>query len=228
MATEGGPNTVTNGLVLSLDAGNTKSYSGLGTTWFDKSGYGNNGTLVNGTTYSSLNGGSLVFDGVNDNALILRPIQDDFTLSCWVKTNQGGGLPTQWYNGYGLLDCEGPGYQNDFGLSMRGGRILFGVGNPDTTIYSPLVYNDNKWHHAICTRTISTGAMSLYVDSTLVATGTGQTGSLTSVSSMRIGALQTSINFFSGNISQVQIYNIVLSAQEVLQNYNATKSRFNL
>ena len=57
-----GPNLVTNGLVLALDAGNTKSYQSGSTTWFDKSRNGNNGTLTNGPTFSSANGGSIVFE----------------------------------------------------------------------------------------------------------------------------------------------------------------------
>jgi hypothetical protein len=60
------PKIVTNGLVLCLDAGNSKSYPGTGTTWTDLSGNGNNGTLTDGPTYSSSNGGSIVFDGTND------------------------------------------------------------------------------------------------------------------------------------------------------------------
>jgi hypothetical protein len=60
------PKIVTNGLVLALDAGNTKSYTSGSTTWFDKSGNANNGTLTNGPTFSSANGGSIVFDGTND------------------------------------------------------------------------------------------------------------------------------------------------------------------
>ena len=62
-----GPKIVTDGLVLCLDAANKKSYPGSGTTWTDLSGQGNNGTLANmSTTLDSGNGGSLVFDGVND------------------------------------------------------------------------------------------------------------------------------------------------------------------
>ena len=60
------PRIVTDGLVLLLDAGNTKSYPGTGTTWTDISRNGNNGTLTNGPTFDSANGGSLVFDGVDD------------------------------------------------------------------------------------------------------------------------------------------------------------------
>ena len=60
------PTIVTNGLILNLDASNTSSYPGTGTVWTDLSGQNNNGTLVNGVGYSSVNGGTLTFDGVND------------------------------------------------------------------------------------------------------------------------------------------------------------------
>jgi hypothetical protein len=61
---EGGGNIITDGLVLLLDAANSKSYPGTGTTWTDLSRSGNNGTLINGPTFNSGNGGSIVFDGV--------------------------------------------------------------------------------------------------------------------------------------------------------------------
>ena len=57
---------VTDGLVLCLDAGNRKSYVGTGVTWTDLSGRGNTGTLTNGPTYNSVNGGSIDLDGTND------------------------------------------------------------------------------------------------------------------------------------------------------------------
>ena len=62
-----GPNIITDGLVLALDAANSRSYPGTGTTWSDLSGNGNSGTLTNGPTFNSGNGGSIVFDGVDDN-----------------------------------------------------------------------------------------------------------------------------------------------------------------
>ena len=66
MATKYSPKTVTDGLLLSFDAANTKSYPKSGTTWSDLSGNGNTGTLTNGPTFNSANGGSIVFDGVDD------------------------------------------------------------------------------------------------------------------------------------------------------------------
>ena len=67
MGAAAGPNVVEDGLVLALDAGNTQSYPGSGTAWTDISGKGNNGTLTNGPTYSSADGGAIVFDGINDH-----------------------------------------------------------------------------------------------------------------------------------------------------------------
>ena len=65
MACSAGPNVVQDGIALSVDTGNTKSYSGSGTTWTDLIG-GLSGTLENGTSFSSSNGGCLVFDGADD------------------------------------------------------------------------------------------------------------------------------------------------------------------
>ena len=90
MSAFGGPNTITDGLVLNLDAGNSKSYPGSGTTWFDKSGFGNNGTLINGPTFNTGNGGSIVFDGVDDYAVIpdtniLSFTNAKMSVSAWVS-----------------------------------------------------------------------------------------------------------------------------------------------
>ena len=72
MAIIDGPRIPTSGLIFYLDAANTRSYPGSGTTWTDLSGNGNTGTLTNGPTYSSANGGQIVFDGSNDNAVVLN------------------------------------------------------------------------------------------------------------------------------------------------------------
>ena len=80
---------VTDGLVLCLDAANTRSYSGTGTDWFDLSGNGNHGTLVNGVGYSADNKGSLVFDGTNQEISgtnLSSVISNEFTLETWIKT----------------------------------------------------------------------------------------------------------------------------------------------
>jgi hypothetical protein len=104
------PSTVMNGLVLCLDAGNTKSYPGSGTTWTDLSGLGNTGTLTNGPTFSSGNLGSIVFDGTNDYAevttrntnLEFQPTQP-YSVFCWVYnltgSASGGTIISNMENG---------------------------------------------------------------------------------------------------------------------------------
>ena len=67
MSAAGGPDIIEDGLVLALDAGNVKSYPGSGTTWYDKSGNSNDGTLINGPTYSN---NTIVTDGSNDRVEI--------------------------------------------------------------------------------------------------------------------------------------------------------------
>jgi hypothetical protein len=66
MAFNYSPKIVTDGLVLYLDAANSKSYVSGSTTWSDLSRGGNNGTLTNGPTYSSAKGGIIILDGSND------------------------------------------------------------------------------------------------------------------------------------------------------------------
>jgi hypothetical protein len=222
---------VRSGLVLHLDAANPKSYPGSGTAWRDLSGVGNNSTLTNGPTYSSINNGAIVFDGVNDYAVLTRPVQDDFTLSCWFKTTQSLTSYTsgafQWWQGAGLVDCEVGGTVNDFGLSLNAAKVSFGVGGAsDTSIQSPLTYNNNVWHCAVATRIRSSGALVLYVDGASVVSGTGGTNSLTTPTQLRIGSLQTNERFFSGNIAQVSVYNRALTALEVSQNFEATRGRY--
>ena len=90
MAIKHSPRIVTDGLVLYLDAANTKSYPGSGTTWTDISGKSNNGTLTNGPTFDSGNKGTIVFDGSNDyvsetSGLSDSLLQGDWSISFWAN-----------------------------------------------------------------------------------------------------------------------------------------------
>jgi hypothetical protein len=210
-----------NGLVVNLDPGQTTSYSGTGNLWTNTGSGGStyNATFQNVPAYSANYGGSFTFNGTNQSTTIARPVQDDFTLSAWFKTASTAGLLNGMWTGIGIIDGEVPGIVNDFGLSMAQGKLMFGVGNPDVTLYSPNTYNDNKWHHVVCTRVRSTGAMVMYVDGVQVATGTGNTNSLTSPNELRIGKSNEN-RYFEGYISSINIYNNALTASQAQQNYN--------
>ena len=154
------------------------------------------------------------FDGVNDYATFTRQVGDDFSLEFWFKTGAvGAGSGTQWWSGSGLVDGEVSGAFNDFGVSIRSdGRILAGVGNPDTTIVSTNGgYNNSAWHHVVFTRSKTTGKIILYVDGVEAGSATGNLLSLTSPVNLNLGRLQTGINYYSGMLDEVAIYNTVLT-----------------
>ena len=120
----------------------------------------------------------VTFNGSSTQRVIEpRPVQDDFSLAFWIKTAQAGTGSTHWFEGRGLLDGEVGGVTNDFGTSlMAGGKIGFGVGNPDITLISSGSVNNGAWRHIVVTRQASTGAMRIYVDGVLDRSGIGPTG----------------------------------------------------
>ena len=221
------PSIVQSGLIVDLDAGQLISYPGSGNTWTNlgTGGVTYDATLQNSPTYSSNYSGYLSFNGTNQFTSIIRPVQDDFSLSVWFKTTSSAGTLGNWYDGIGLADAEVSGVDNDFGLTMASGRIMFGVGNPDVTITSPLSYNDDLWHNVIVTRNKTTGQIIMYVDGNQVATGTGNTSTLDAPSSIQI-AKSANNQYYPGFISVFHAYNIVLSPSQVLQNYNTLYPRY--
>jgi hypothetical protein len=222
------PSIVTNGLVLNVDAGFTPSYPTTGTTWYEISSGGNNGTLTNGPTFSSSNGGSIVFDGVDDYVAV--PNREDldfpnanFTAACWFKTTQSSSY-------IGLLG------KIDFSvgtvgwtLQLYNGTVTSWINN--NILQSPLSYNDNNWHYGVMVcGTPSTGNRYIYVDGIQVTSSVMPYHSFDPTNlNLWIGGWTNGVAYlFRGNIGSTQIYNRTLSAAEVLQNYNAQKGRFGL
>ena len=153
-------------------------------------------------------------------------VADDFSLCIWFQTSVTSSTGTQWYQGQGLLDSEVPGSVNDFGLAYLNNKAVFGTGATDTTIQGTTSLNDGVWRYIVATRNKTTGAISLYVNGTLEASGTGNTNSLNAATYIYIGSSNGGVGTngsINGNVALAQIYNKVLTAAEVLQNYNATK-----
>ena len=216
------PPIVTNGLVLNLDVANTKSYSRLGTTWRDLSGFNNNGTLTNGPTFNSVNGGSIVFDGVDDYVQTPYVSQlNNFSVCSWFKNNSSTGYAR-------IVDKS---YQTGFWFGQNG-LVLnqWGGGIRQTINYGFITLSNNDWHYLVMTRS---GTISILYGDGITNTNTFTCGSgTTDTTALSIGGTVNDgagqRDWYKGNIEIVQLYNRVLSAQEVLQNYNATKSRFGL
>ncbi len=224
------PSIVQTGLLVNLDPGQTTSYDGTGSVWTNigSGGATYNASLRNSPVYNANNSGNLSFNGTNQSAEITRPVQDDFTLSAWFKTSSTAGYLAayNWQHGIGIIDGTIHTTVNDFGVTMAQGKLMFGVGNPDVTITSPNTYNDGNWHNVMATRTKATGAMNMYVDGILVASGTGNTNSLTSPSALRFGNTLTYDTYFQGSMSAIHIYNSTLTATQAQTNFDALKGRF--
>jgi hypothetical protein len=227
------PKIVTDGLVLALDAGNTKSYPGSGTTWFDKSGNANNGTLTNGPTFNSANGGSIVFDGVDDfvdcgNASIINSAVNTCTINIWFKQSTTAA--------YRSLTSKGPSDADEnFQLAVAHSinKLYFDVGNTagpyiDTT-YS---YSLNTWYNICVThnRVAGTSTLLLYINGTNIPSTTFNPTltPVTNSSNFIVGSSRNNTLPFPGNIADVNLYNRALSAAEVQQNFNALRGRFGI
>ena len=122
---EGGVNIVNNGLILCLDSANIKSYNGVSNIWYDLSSSLNNGTLVNGVTFSSVNGGVMVFDGSNDYVTLSNRTTTSFTLGCWIKTTANSLSGSQGYEGNGIIWSDVGGIANDFILAALNNKALY-------------------------------------------------------------------------------------------------------
>jgi len=225
------PPIVTNGLVLNLDAGNYRSYPKTGTTWIDLSVSSNNGTLINGPTFSNNNGGTLVFDGVDDYVSVPKQTAlvnaSQFTISAWMKR---ADLSSK------VILYQGADTSDDVSFELwSDGNAYFEVGNASNS-YGQVANNSANWQQLVMifdgTQSSNSTRLKAYINSisqTLVFSGTIPSTSGTSNSVFSIGNTQgIGGNFSTGNIASVQIYNRALSDQEVLQNYNVQKSRFGL
>ena len=211
-----GPRVVEDGLVLCLDAGNPKSYPGSGTTWTDLSGQGNNGTLVNGPTYSSSNGGNFNFDETDDY------------VDCGQVLNNSAYTKIAWFR---------PETSTYNIVSGTAGATAFWMSNTTDTLYSGhngswyiVSYSPgnmlNQWWCGAVTFNTSTGWV-LYLNGEQVDTDASTTAP-TGDGTIFIGAHGVAANLFDGDIPVVQIYNRALSASEISQNFNATRSRFSI
>ena len=223
------PRIVTDGLVLALDAGNTKSYPGSGSTWTDLSGNGNNGTLESGVGYTADNGGSLTFDGTDDHVTIpansdfVFGSSTDFTIEAWIYIT-GYQTRNQIITSY-----PGPVAGNWIFWVIEGklGFYLYGTGSPFNVTWKgsssiPL----NQWSYVTLTRIGNTWTVFFNGISDRTETTSRSMGNL---NPLRIGNYAESTQYFDGNIPIVRIYKGKgLTPQEVQQNFNALRGRYGI
>tara|TARA_S200002703_G_scaffold68715_2_gene59638 strand:- start:149 stop:865 length:717 start_codon:yes stop_codon:yes gene_type:complete len=232
------PRIVTDNLVFCVDAGNTKSYPGSGTTWTDLSGKGNNGTLTNGPTYSSANGGSIEFDGNNDY-VDLGTISTSHVLQ--MNNPSGGGLTLSWW---GYFDDSGDDFQRIFdksnGGSASNGWAIYSDTTGSNTTDLKLAsaggdqvitnsYLTSTWQNWCVTWVKSSGTYVTYLNGDQDRTGTRTWDIPSSQTNARIGSWNHSTGReYNGKIASLKIYDKALTASEVKQNFNAFRGRYGI
>ena len=235
MAFGNGPSIVTNGLVLALDAADRNSYPGSGTTWSDLSGRNTNSTLINGPTFSSANGGAIVFDGTNDYSTTVAgqaffQYTNQITVSWWVRRN--GNIVSGAGGGQCTFNSDNMSTNVWLMHGIDDNTMRFYVNNSGTFTFSTTgTLLINTWYNLV--GNADSSAVRMYVNGVLSNSSTGISGTIVNNANSIIGwgidpRFATGGRFFNGSIANAAVYNRTLSASEILQNYNATKGRFSL
>jgi len=218
----------TNGLVLNLDAANTASYNGSGTTWVDISGSEFDGTLINGPTYSnSGTSSSISFDGTDDYARVSDiNTASEISIEGWVYANSVGSFNVI------ASQFKADTLESSWVLETVGSDIRLYITNNSLLSFASTSFSTLVWTYIVGTFNGTT--IKIYKNSVLGdITGT-IAGLNDSNLNINIGALYSQngseggTGLWNGKIANVKIYNRALSQAEVLNNYNATKSRFGL
>ena len=227
---------ISNGLILSLDAGNAASYPGSGTTWTDVSGNINTGTLVNGVGYSASNGGALTFDGTNDYVLANNTNLNSLSLTSRFSNTSVSHFSWVYPTGAGVLVSElgqttpNSGYHDSNIEISAGGAFSF-----------------STWHNGLTSKVVSSNQSFniwyyvgfTYDGTTLTAYINGS--SIGTTTFARVPPSQTHYALFStdatnmgtggygvGRCAAFSVYNKALTAAEVSQNFQALRGRFGI
>jgi hypothetical protein len=219
------PSIPLEGLVFSIDAGNSKSYSGSGTNVNDPIN-SISGVMNNGVGFSTLIGGYFSFDGTDDK--ILYPLNSTYDISQSITieahirplnyTSAGGG---------GMIITKVASYYLELALNGKIRVYFGGLNSPGYHESVGTVYL-NVWTHVAITRDFANNTINIYINGVLDRTVSGITGNITvqQTYGLSVGGYSAGGYLFIGHIACGKIYNRALSAAEVAQLYNATKDRY--
>jgi hypothetical protein len=224
-----GEKIVTNGLIRYIDAAQLRSYSGTGTIWNDVIRTGTSGSLVNGPTFNSANGGAIVFDGTNDRA----PFPDtglptgttSRTFSIWFYFNV---MQLQAAISYGTPNVTNS--RQHWAIGTLNNKIWMTTEGPNYN-FGETTRTINTWYNA--TATYDGTNLTRYINGAQVATNNlvtdGAQINTVLAGNLVIGDYTNTAQFpWNGRVANAAIYNRALSATEVAQNYNALRVRFGL
>jgi hypothetical protein len=214
------PKISTSGLSLIIDAGNPKSYPGSGTTWTDLSGNSRTCTTVGSPAYSVANGGYFTFDTGTKYVTLPANIFNStaFTAEMWVYqiTQPTVGI---------LFSSQGSNTANQWALGSNSGGYFFTTNDGSTRPgLGSGVTTTGVWTHIVATRN-SSNLASLYQNGVLMSSGTVTTSFASATPRLAVNPINSGERL-DGRIANFNYYTRALSADEVLQNFNATRGRF--
>lgn len=210
-------NPILSGLIMYLDAGNTSSYSGTGTNWNDISGNSYHAVLNNGPVFSSINGGILTFDGINDYAissLNKSNLGATFSISFWYKSLTNAQFSKGFIQLASALNSGNP-----FIMFQASSSFLRWYVNGTYNLTQS--YNNNSWNNIVLTYDGTTWRA--YQNTILEASYIGSIGSAAATNLYVANGFNGYIN---ASIPIVMVYNRAINSTEIIQNYNAFNYRF--
>ena len=216
---------VTSGLAIHLDAGNASSYPGSGTTWTSLvNSY--TGSMGTGVGYSASNGGVITFNGAStafvnmytSASALVTAATNNFSIEAWYQSNNNfpGIMRTgSGSNGFvfGYFSTTGTAWK-----VTKYGRVDLSAGT---------IPQNTSWHQAVLTYSSTTGVR-VYIDGALSGTAVNNNTNLRGGSSFSIGKGESTSYMHNGSIGIFRWYSAVLSASDVLQNFNANRSRYGI
>jgi hypothetical protein len=245
-----GPNIITGGLVLYLDAANVKSYPGNGTMWFDLSKEKHNAVLQEPIHTNNL---YFDFNGSSDYAYLddlfyTTPNElSEMSVFAWIRTTYNSGTPGVWSNdNWSILDFD---RSEVFTFALNAPGEIQMSGRPGSGGFSDSFFdlvgnrrfNDGGWHYIGWTFSVANQEIVMYgdgeVDRIFTADGSlvGLSDGTTRYGIIGDGSEASSPNssknniYYNGDISIIHFYDSkTLTPEEIQQNYNATKSRYGL
>ena len=234
-----GPETIEDNLILALDSANTKSYSGSGNTWYDLSGKGNNGT-ISGATHTSGVGGYFSFDGSNDVISVTSESgivgQNEITVETFLKVN-GDTSNASWQGQYLIFRRNSrTSYFEGFTILYNQSNDQFGAAFADSSgtqknAYSTSTFSSYPTPIVHVAATFKTNDhVKIYINGVLEnTTSHSLTLDLTNADTLQIGDSNEGWRGYSNaSIYNIKVYNKVLSASEIQQNFNALRGRFGI
>jgi len=200
-------------------------YSGdqLGGTVSDESGNGNHGTVFGGVELSDDGyvGKSLAFNGSDAYLELQRPVQDDFAITAWIKTDATAPGGSHAYQGNGLFWADVEGTDNDLVIGVLGTKLSFFGGNPDTSVNSNGDIVTGEWVHIAAVRNIEARTLSVYINGQLDNNVSySNTAPLDAQSIMVVGANTLDGRFYEGLMDEIRMYGRFLTNEQVAELYD--------